>query len=130
MLHWVRCSIFWLLYKFGVRFLIYNYWYLLYFWDWKTWQIFHFIFLFWNSKTRYIDSDFGILWLNIFIITIHSIIYITFVFLLHSWSLVQIEFILWLQWIELWLLITRRYVRWINWYNRDYIVLDYFFTIN
>ena len=130
MLHWVRRSIFWLLYKFGVRFLIYNYWYLLYFWDWKTWQIFHFIFLFWNGNPRYIDSDFGILWLNIFIITIDSIIYITFVLLLHSWSLVQIEFILWLQWIELWLLITRRYVRWINWYNRDYIVLDYFFTIN
>ena len=130
MLHWVRCSIFWLLYKFGVRFLIYNYWYLLYFWDWKTWQIFHFIFLFWNSKTRYIDSDFGILWLNIFIITIHSIIYITFVFLLHSWSLVQIEFILWLQWIELWLWNTSWYVRRINWYNRNYIVLDYFLTVN
>ena len=130
MLHWVRCSIFWLLYKFGVRFLIYNYWYLLYFWDWKTWQIFHFIFLFRNGNPRYIDSDFGILWLNIFIITIHSIILITFVFLLHSWSLVQIEFILWLQWIELWLWITSRYVRRINWYNRDYIVLYYFLTIN
>ena len=130
MLHWVRCSIFWLLYKFSVRFLIYNYWYLLYFWDWKTWQIFHFIFLFWNSNPRYIDSDFGVLWLNIFIITIHSIIYITFVFLLHSWSLVQIEFILWLQWIELWLWNTSWYLRRINWYNRNYIVLDYFLTVN